>query len=129
MKIAFIGTGNMGGACAQAVRQALPQAELLLANRTPEKAKALAGQLGGTVTDNRTAAETADFLFLGVKPQMLETLAGEADFGQHGGGGDGRAAECAVRREAAGHPDDAEPADDGEPGHDALVCKRCRHGG
>lgn len=77
MKIAFIGTGNMGGACAQAVRQALPQAELLLANRTPEKAKALAGQLGGTVTDNRTAAETADFLFLGVKPQMLETLAGE----------------------------------------------------
>ena len=77
MKIAFIGTGNMGGACAQAVRQALPQAELLLANRTPEKAKALAEQLGGTVTDNRTAAETADFLFLGVKPQMLETLAGE----------------------------------------------------
>lgn len=76
MKIAFIGTGNMGGACAQAVRQALPQAELLLANRTPEKAKALAEQLGGTVTDNRTAAETADFLFLGVKP---------ADAGDAGG--------------------------------------------
>lgn len=77
MKIAFIGTGNMGSACAKAARAALPQAELLLANRTQAKAAALAAELGARVTDNRRAAEEAEFLVLGVKPQMLETLAGE----------------------------------------------------
>ena len=77
MKIAFIGTGNMGSACAKAARAALPQAELLLANRTKAKAAALAAELGARVTDNRRAAEEAEFLVLGVKPQMLETLAEE----------------------------------------------------
>ncbi len=77
MKIAFIGTGNMGSACAKAARAALPQAELLLANRTKAKAAALAVELGARVTDNRRAAEEAEFLVLGVKPQMLETLAEE----------------------------------------------------
>ncbi len=77
MKIAFIGTGNMGSAGAKAARAALPQAELLLANRTKAKAAALAAELGARVTDNRRAAEEAEFLVLGVKPQMLETLAEE----------------------------------------------------
>lgn len=77
MKIAFIGTGNMGSACARAARAALPQAELLLANRTEAKAAALAAELGARVTDNRHAAEEAEYLVLGVKPQMLETLAHE----------------------------------------------------
>lgn len=77
MKIAFIGTGNMGSACAKAARAALPQAQLLLANRTEAKAKGLAELIGAAVVDNRTAADEADWLFLGVKPQMLETVAGE----------------------------------------------------
>ena len=38
MKVGFIGTGNMGGALAHAAAQSPAPAELLLSNRTPEKA-------------------------------------------------------------------------------------------
>ena len=75
MKIGFIGTGNMGGALARAAAKG--GHTLLLANRTPAKAEALAKELGGTVCQNAEAAETAELLFLGVKPQGLPGLAGE----------------------------------------------------
>lgn len=75
MKIGFIGTGNMGGALARAAAKV--GHTLLLANRTPAKAEALAKELGGTVCPNAEAAETAELLFLGVKPQGLPGLAGE----------------------------------------------------
>ena len=74
MKIGFIGTGNMGGALASAAAKSA-QAELLLANRTPEKAQALAAAIGARVCDNAAAAGEADHLFLGVKPQMLDGVA------------------------------------------------------
>lgn len=77
MKIAFIGTGNMGGALARAVRAALPEAELYLSDRSREKTGALAEEIGAEVLDNVTAAERADYLFLGVKPQMLGNLSEE----------------------------------------------------
>lgn len=67
----FIGTGNMGGALAIAASRN-PENTLLLANRHSEKAEALCASIGGTVTDNGNIAEKADFIFLGVKPQMLE---------------------------------------------------------
>ena len=67
----FIGTGNMGGAMATAARKAVPGKDLLLSNRTPEKAKALAERLDARAVDNLTAAREADYLFLGVKPQMM----------------------------------------------------------
>ncbi len=67
----FIGCGNMGGALAAAARKALPGECILLANRTPEKARALAEKLGATVVDNAGAAQRSDYLFLGVKPQMM----------------------------------------------------------
>lgn len=73
----FIGTGNMGGALARAVRRTVPGEAVLLANRTAEKAAALAAELGCRTADNRTAAETADLLFLGVKPQMMGDLLAE----------------------------------------------------
>ena len=41
----FIGTGNMGGALAQAARHTIEGSRILLANRSPEKALALAGDL------------------------------------------------------------------------------------
>ncbi len=69
----FIGCGNMGGALARAVRRSMPEARLLLCNRTPQKARALAGAVGGDVClrENREAAAESDYLFLGVKPQMM----------------------------------------------------------
>ena len=75
MKIGFIGTGNMGGALARAAAKG--GHTLLLANRTPAKAEALAKELCGTVCPNAVAAEAAELLFLGVKPQGLPGLAGE----------------------------------------------------
>ena len=71
-KIGFIGTGNMGAAIASAV--AGEGRELLLANRTPAKAQALAEQLGARVVKNPEAAGESDLLFLGVKPQMMGNM-------------------------------------------------------
>ena len=67
----FIGTGNMGGALAEAVCRRVGPESVLVSNRTREKAEKLAAELGCTVADNRTAAQKSDFLFLGVKPQMM----------------------------------------------------------
>ena len=69
--IGFVGTGNMGGALARAAA-AEKSNSLLLANRTPAKAQALADEIGGNVTDNAGVISTADYIFIGVKPQMLK---------------------------------------------------------
>lgn len=71
---AFIGTGNMGSALARAAAKSGQPLRLLLANRTLEKAEALAKELGGQTVDNKTAAAEADILFLGVKPHLLEGM-------------------------------------------------------
>lgn len=74
--LGFIGTGNMGGALATAAAKN-PENVLLLSNRHSEKAEALAKVIGGNVTDNETVAASADYVFLGVKPQMLGEMADE----------------------------------------------------
>lgn len=71
---AFIGTGNMGGALARAARQAVPGQNILLANRTREKAERLAAELDAVAVENHEAAARGDFLFLGVKPQMMQGM-------------------------------------------------------
>lgn len=70
----FIGTGNMGGALARAARKGLPGDQIFLSNRTAEKARLLAEELGCRAADNDAVAENADFIFLGVKPQMMAEL-------------------------------------------------------
>lgn len=67
----FIGTGNMGGALARAACRGVPSDQVFLANRTAEKAKLLAEELDCRAADNAAIAESADFIFLGVKPQMM----------------------------------------------------------
>ena len=74
MRFGFIGTGNMGGALARAARRKLAGEDLLLANRTEAKAAALAKELGAPLSNNRTIAGNADYIFLGVKPQMMGEL-------------------------------------------------------
>ena len=73
----FIGTGNMGGALARAARKVLSGDQILLANRTAAKAEALAAELQCRVVNNETAAKEADYLFLGVKPQMMTAMLAE----------------------------------------------------
>ena len=53
--IGFIGTGNMGGALARAAAKSGLAEELLLANRSPEKAQRLAEELGGRRVSNQEA--------------------------------------------------------------------------
>ena len=64
--IGFIGTGNMGSALARAAAKSGKVETILLANRSPEKAKRLAEEIGGVVLDNRTVAARAQGLVLGV---------------------------------------------------------------
>ncbi len=71
--LGFIGTGNMGSALARAAARR-GGCRILLANRTPEKARVLAQALGCETAANERAAAQADYLFLGVKPQMLPQL-------------------------------------------------------
>ena len=71
MKIGFIGTGNMGAALAQAVCKSMGGQDILLANRTPAKAEALARELGAATGTNADAAKSCGWIFLGVKPQMM----------------------------------------------------------
>ena len=69
--LGFIGCGSMGGALARAACKSIPSDQVFLANRTVEKARALAEELDCRVADNAAVAENADFIFLGVKPQMM----------------------------------------------------------
>lgn len=73
MKIGFIGCGNMGSALAIAVKKT-GKGEILLSNRTVEKAEALANKICATVSTNEEIASTCDFIFLGVKPHLLRDL-------------------------------------------------------
>ena len=98
LKVGFIGTGNMGGALARAVAKAGSAADeagttaakaagvegkyrLLLTNRTMVKAEELVAELKAefgadayAVSDNKAIAAEADFIFLGVKPQMMAEM-------------------------------------------------------
>lgn len=70
----FIGVGSMGSALARAASRQVPAQRLILSNRTPEKARALAEALGCRAADNEAVAASADYIFLGVKPQMMAGL-------------------------------------------------------
>ena len=72
----FIGTGNMGGALVEAACKTLDPSCILLANRTRVKAEKLAERLGCDVGSNEDVVSQCEYIFLGVKPQMMaDTLA------------------------------------------------------
>ena len=74
MKVGFIGTGNMGGALASAASRT--GAEIYLFDKDTDKAKSLADTLGARavcLSDMRGC----DFIFLGVKPNIISSVAEE----------------------------------------------------
>lgn len=73
----FIGTGNMATALCEALVKSVSPKNVLLSNRTIEKAEKLATKLGCKLGDNKNVALECKYIFLGVKPQMLGTLADE----------------------------------------------------
>ena len=74
MKIGFIGAGNMGGALATAAAKTVGGECLLIADVSAEKAATLAAEIGAVVADNATVAAQCDYIFLGVKPQMMQAM-------------------------------------------------------
>ena len=69
----IIGTGQMGSAMAKALCTTVRGEQVFLANRTPEKAAALAQRLGACAVDNETAAQCS-YVILAVKPQGMAAL-------------------------------------------------------
>ena len=80
MKIGFIGSGNMGSAIAKAVALGNKKTELLISDPDTEKAgrvrEAICKEAGveAKLVSNETAAKESDFLFLAVKPQVMEKV-------------------------------------------------------
>lgn len=72
-KIGFIGAGNMGGALALAASHA--ECTLYVSDPDTLKAQALCQSTGATQTDNDTVCAVCDLIYLGVKPQMLASVA------------------------------------------------------
>ena len=70
----FIGAGNMGGALARAAAKAVAPEKITLADQMTEKAEALASQLGCKTADTAAVAANCDFIFLGVKPQVMGSM-------------------------------------------------------
>ncbi len=68
----FIGTGNMGGALATAASKSTK--DILLADHFAEKAAELAQKLGVKSSGNTEIAGQCDYIFLGVKPQMMADM-------------------------------------------------------
>ena len=75
--LGFIGVGNMGGALARAAVTATCPKQVVLANRTADKAAALAQELGCAAGDAGTVAATARYIFLGVKPKDMAACLAE----------------------------------------------------
>lgn len=70
----FIGAGNMGGALAKAAAKAIAPENITLADQMTEKAAALAAQLGCKTDTAEAVAGSCDFIFLGVKPQVMGAM-------------------------------------------------------
>lgn len=71
MKYGFIGCGNMGGAIASALCQSTKS---ILISDPSEKAARTAEKLGCSVGGNIDAVRECEYLFLAVKPQVLESV-------------------------------------------------------
>ena len=76
-KFGFIGTGNMGGALAQAVVESVGGENVLLSDKAVETANKLAENLNCNCADSNAVADKCNYIFLGVKPQILPMLINE----------------------------------------------------
>ena len=76
-KAGFIGCGNMGGALAAVAARSLGGSRVLAADHNADKLEAL--RQGADIVPSTAAeiAAAARFVFLGVKPQVMEKAAGE----------------------------------------------------
>lgn len=74
-RFGFIGVGNMGGALAKAASRSTKQ--IILCDQDAEKAANLAQRLDCEFADIRTVTAESEYVFLGVKPQMMADMLAE----------------------------------------------------
>ena len=73
----FIGCGNMGGALATAVSRVVDSSHIYICGKSARRAEALSKSLGCSVLPKEDIARKCDFIFLGVKPQMMAEMLSE----------------------------------------------------
>lgn len=73
----FIGAGTMGGILARALHQTVVEEKICVSDVSASHAQALADQLNGQVADNGQIAAECTYIFLAVKPQVLESVLAE----------------------------------------------------
>ena len=71
-RFGFIGVGNMGSALAKAASKSTKQ--ILLCDHDASKAADLSRQIGCEFGDSRSVAAECEYIFLGVKPQMMAEM-------------------------------------------------------
>lgn len=73
-KYGFIGCGNMGGALVCAVAESVDGSNILVSDNDSKKTAELAEKCGVILADNNRIASECEYIFLGVKPQMMEGM-------------------------------------------------------
>lgn len=73
----FVGAGNMGGALALSACRAVEPKEIIVSCKTEEEAQAVAKKLGSSYGSASDVVRNSKFVFLGVKPQMLNDVVSE----------------------------------------------------
>ncbi len=76
MKIGFIGTGNMGYALIQAAMNGEDN-DILVYDKDEKKARSIASHTGAAFADAKVIASECDYVFLGVKPNIIPHVIGE----------------------------------------------------
>ncbi len=74
MTIGFIGCGNMGSALAKAAIKAVDADSVFVSRRDTKKLNDFAAEYDVNASDTEYIARYCDYIFLGVKPQMLPEL-------------------------------------------------------
>jgi len=75
--VGFIGAGNMGGALIDAVSRTTDPKNIAIYDKDESKAKQKADSVGAAACDIKTVAAQSDFVFLGVKPNIISIVAKE----------------------------------------------------
>ena len=77
MKIGFIGVGNMGSAIMRAVLTVTDSNNVYISDANAKRVIELSSIDGTVASDNATIALECDYIFLGVKPQMMRDVVSE----------------------------------------------------
>lgn len=72
--IGFLGCGNMGGALARAAVKSVGAENIFVFDVDTKKVKAFADETDVNIADAEYIVLNCDYIFLGVKPQMLKAL-------------------------------------------------------